>query len=281
LRVTCVVDNHTGALESAKNVRKAAGRFLSEHGLSLLIETDGGKKVLMDAGSSEMAFSHNLTALGLAPKDLDLVFISHGHYDHLGALPLLLKAGVPCHTDPQTFVGQRIVESSGQRREIGASPELLALLAEHPPILDDKPRELVPGVSTTGGVMRSTSFEVPSSFILRRDGMEVPDLIMEEQALCISTRKGLVVLTGCGHAGVVNIVSQIKRRSDRKLYMVMGGLHLGNASQDTLLRTMDGLKRLGVEKVAPMHCTGFQATKMLSDRFPGFELFGTGCYLDV
>ena len=63
--------------------------------------------------------------------------------------------------------------------------------------------------------------------------------------------------------------------------MVMGGFHLGGASPVTLLKTMDGLKRLGVEKVAPMHCTGFQATKMFSDRFPGFELFGTGCYQDL
>jgi 7,8-dihydropterin-6-yl-methyl-4-(beta-D-ribofuranosyl)aminobenzene 5'-phosphate synthase len=281
LRLTCLVDNSTVSRGASRPIRKVSGGLLSEHGLSLLIETDSGKKVIMDTGSTELAFMNNISAMGLRPQDLDLVFISHGHHDHLGALPLLLRAGVPCHTHPLTFQGRRFSDASGERREIGASAELLSLLREHPPIYEDKPQELVTGVSTTGEVARTSSYERPSSFTMQRDGVETPDLITEEQALCLSTRKGLVVLTGCGHAGVVNIVSQIKRRSDRKLHLVMGGFHLSNVSSETLLRTMDGLKRLGVEKVAPMHCTGFHATKMFSDRFPGFELFGTGCYLDI
>ena len=184
-------------------------------------------------------------------------------------------------THPSTFLGQRFVSASGAFKEIGPSAEVLQSLSEHQPRYDASPCEIFPDITTTGQIARTTNYEHVESFTIRRDGTDGPDIISEEQALCISTRKGLVILTGCGHAGVVNIVSQVRHRSERKLYMVMGGFHLHDANQDRLLRTMDGLKRLGVEKVVPMHCTGFEATKMFSDRFPGFELFGTGCYIDI
>ena len=193
----------------------------------------------------------------------------------------MIREGVPCYTHPLTSQGKRYSDSSGPRRYIGASAELLSLLDEHPPICCKEPRELVPGVSTTGEVTRTTSYEVPSSFVIERNGIEAPDLIQEEQALCVSTGKGLLVLTGCGHAGIVNIVSQVRQQSERNIFLVAGGFHLGGASPERLAKTMEGLKGLGVDKVAPMHCTGFQATKAFADHFPGFELLGTGCYIEL
>jgi 7,8-dihydropterin-6-yl-methyl-4-(beta-D-ribofuranosyl)aminobenzene 5'-phosphate synthase len=273
------------AFDQSKLVRRFDSperHFLAEHGFSVLIEADCGKRVLFDTGASRMVFDHNLALFGVKPTDIDAAVISHGHYDHLGGLPALIEAKVPIYTHRMTFSGKRYVRIPGAPdRLISPSAEILALLPQARLNLSSAPLEVVPGVRTSGEVQRNSQFEMASSFLREDSGALVADNIMDEQALFVSTKKGIMVVTGCGHPGIVNIVQQAKRQLDRKVFMVVGGLHMGMAAPDRILRTMEALKNLGVEHVAPMHCSGFTAMKSLSDRFVGFDLMVAGSQLEI
>ena len=281
MRIISVVDNMSGTSfnysKTVKRLDRPNRHFLSEHGLSIMIETDEGKRVLVDTGASPMVFAHNLNLLGFKPSDIDAVFISHGHYDHMGGLVSLIDAGVPIYGDPKIFSSKRFaVAMDGTKRDISAPKELIDALSRAKLNLSASSVEIVPGVKTSGQIVRESKFEVQDRFLKEEDGCQVNDDVLEEQALFVQTKKGLVIVSGCGHPGIVNVVTQAKRSFDKRIYMVIGGFHLSSANKDRILKTMDGLKALGVDRIAPTHCTGFEALKMMSDRFVGFDMLPSG-----
>jgi 7,8-dihydropterin-6-yl-methyl-4-(beta-D-ribofuranosyl)aminobenzene 5'-phosphate synthase len=141
--------------------------------------------------------------------------------------------------------------------------------------------ELVEGIRTSGEIVRQFPFEGPGTFVREEDGKITEDTNLDDQAVYVSTKKGLIVVSSCGHAGIVNIVQQAKKTTGMKVFMAMGGFHLYNGDTDRLLKTMDNLKNIGVDHIAPMHCTGFEAMKLLSDRFVGFELMSVGSEINM
>lgn len=285
MRAITLVDNMCGTpyVQSrlVKRLDSPTKHFIAEQGFSVMVETDAGQKVLFDAGASEAALLNNLRAVGAEPKDFSAVFISHGHYDHTGGLAPFIEAGVPVFTHPKTFVGKRFSTGGEFKTDISTAPLVMAALAKAKMSFNAASAEIVPGVKTSGEVPRTTDFEPTLNFLREEEGKTIEDTIIEEQALYLVMKRGLVVITGCAHPGIVNIVAHAKKSTGSKIHMVMGGFHLGGASQDRIRKTMDHLKNLGVDRIAPLHCTGFEAMKNISDRFVGFELMPAGSEIEL
>jgi 7,8-dihydropterin-6-yl-methyl-4-(beta-D-ribofuranosyl)aminobenzene 5'-phosphate synthase len=255
-------------------------QFVAEQGFSMLAETETGQRIVIDAGGSEYAFMNNLRNSGLEPKDISAIIITHGHYDHVGGLEPLVDAGVPIYTHPKTFVGKRYATYGEIKTDISTPQKIIESLGKTQMHFISSLTEIVPGIRISGEVPRVTDFEAPVNFLREEDGKVFEDTVNDEQAVYLTTRKGLVVIAGCAHPGIVNIVTHARKSTGSKVYMVLGGFHLANATQERVRKTMDALKNLGVDRIAPMHCTGFEAMKMISDRFVGFELMPSGSEIE-
>ncbi len=267
LRVTILADNLAAGGEGV----------LAEHGLSLLVEADG-QSLLFDVGQSGIVLG-NAARLGLDLTRAHSVVLSHGHYDHTGALPLLLAALGPKEiiAHPALFQGKYARRRRAKPRPIGFPGGRDALAERGAALnLDAEPRALLPGVMTSGEIARTTDFEtIPAYFAVRAGRGMRKDEFADEQALAIRTRKGLVVLVGCSHRGVVNALRHAAALTgEERIHAVIGGTHLGPASDEQVERTIEEFENLGVERVVACHCTGFRAAarlaEALGDRFdPG------------
>jgi 7,8-dihydropterin-6-yl-methyl-4-(beta-D-ribofuranosyl)aminobenzene 5'-phosphate synthase len=285
MRIVTIVDNMCGNAcmpsRCVKRLDRPDRHFVSEQGFSMLVETDAGHKVMVDAGGSGMVFTHNLKMLGLEPKEISAAIITHGHYDHVGGLQALIEAGVPIYTHPKTFTGRRYSTAGEIKTDISPPQAVLESLAKAKMNFVSALTEILPGVKISGEVPRVTDYEQTVNFLREEDGKVFEDQLLEEQAVYFNTKRGLVLVSGCAHPGIVNMVAQAKKVTGSKIYMVLGGLHLSGASQERVRKTMDALKGLGVDRIAPLHCSGFEAMKMISDRFVGFELLPAGSEIEL
>ena len=219
-------------------------RLQTAWGFGCLIET-GEATVLFDTGGDGGTLLGNMSTLGIDPQDIEAVVLSHIHGDHTGGLGALLGTGArPTVYVPRSFPAR-----------FKADVRSLTVLEEV-----NGPAEILPGVYTTG--------EVGSRIV--------------EQALAVETAEGLVVITGCAHPGVVEMVRRARQISEAEVYLVLGGFHLGGASQHKVGRIIADFRELGVRRVAPCHCTGDQAIKAFADAFGAdFIQSGVGCVITV
>lgn len=271
LRVTVLADNTAGARG-----------VWAEHGLALLVETRSAR-VLFDTGQSGAVLVHNAEAMDIPLGDLRAVVLSHGHYDHTGGLPDLLRrtGGIEVHAHPRVFARKYRGSRDRPSAEIGA-PYTERAVIEMGAILRlaGEPVWLADDILLTGEIPNSVSFEdVPRDFLVERGGELVTDFLRDEQAMAVRTSRGLAVILGCGHPGVINTVNHCRRLAGAEVCAVIGGMHLETVSPTRLHLTIQALLELGVERVAPLHCTGFGARAEMACRMK--EVFVTAAAGDT
>jgi 7,8-dihydropterin-6-yl-methyl-4-(beta-D-ribofuranosyl)aminobenzene 5'-phosphate synthase len=217
-------------------------RLKTDWGFACLVET-GKTIVLFDTGGDGPTLMSNLSALGFDPRRIDAVVLSHVHNDHIGGLDALLTVN-----DLATVFVPRSFPDEFKTR-----------VSKRAPVIQVRePMTITENIRTTGEV----------------DGAII------EQALIVQTNKGLVVITGCAHPGIVEMVRKAKVYGD--VYLVMGGFHLADKSTQEIETLIAELKRLGVRQVAPSHCTGEAAIRQFSAAFSAdFILAGVGLRIAI
>jgi len=259
ISITVLADNSAGG----------AG-LLAEHGLSFWIER-GTTKILFDTGQG-LALEHNARCLDIALDQVDAIVLSHGHYDHTGALDKVLgRASVPSlYAHPAAFE-PKYSRKAGQVRYIGIGDVQLKALRYQSDIIAVKaPMEIFEGIWCTGPIPRLNTIEDTGGDFYLDEDCTMADNLEDDQALYLDTEQGLVVVLGCAHSGVVNTLQYIRLLTDeRPIVAVIGGMHLQNASPDRVRYTLDKLYEMKVGEIMPCHCTGFEAAARLRNQFKG------------
>ena len=254
--------------------------FLAEHGLSLFIEA-GDFKLLFDTGQG-LALESNVKNLQIDLREIQAIALSHGHNDHTGGLQkvLSLSGPKPVYGHPGIFDEKYSVNGEGQHSPNGMpflKGELEQQGAEFH--LQRKPIQLSQNIILCGQVPRVTDFEdLNPHFMVKKENQYEIDPLLDDQALFIDTSKGIVVVVGCSHSGLINILRYAQQVTGRRqIYAVVGGTHLVAANDERLDKTIEELKELQVEKLAVSHCTGFHAQMKLKETFGhGFILNNVG-----
>ena len=247
-----------------------AGRYLAEWGLSILVETEK-VKVLLDTGASVSA-QHNADLMGIDLRDIDKIILSHGHYDHTGGLAETLNNARPTRVfvHPEALVDKYARNENGTSRVIGIPAESRSALAHRAEIhLTTSPTEVGEGLWATGPIPRHTDFEDTGGPFFKDAACKQPDELIDDQAAFVETPDGIVVILGCAHAGIINTLWYVRELlPGRPIHTAIGGTHLVTANESRMSRTVESLREFDIQRLVPLHCTGFPAAARLWKDFP-------------
>ena len=296
--VTTLMDNVTDMLMSDQGPAHRAGpgpmrpaavmdggqapdALIAEHGFSVLVTVakDGQEhRFLFDAGTSPDGVVENMRRLDIEPGSIEAIVCSHGHFDHTtgldGLIRVLGRTSMPVLIHTHFWRRRRITLPGREPLEIPTTSRQALTGAGFDIIEEQQPSFLFERfVLVTGEVPRTTGYEpgFPPQQAWLGGSWQADPLVLDDQALIINVKgKGLVVITGCGHAGVVNIASYARRLTgSQPLYALLGGFHLNGPLFEPLIpRVLDDLAAMNPGVLVPAHCTGWRAQHAMSARFP-------------
>ncbi len=274
MKITTLIENKSGNIKGLK----------SEHGLSIFIEVDG-KNVLFDLGQSGNIID-NAKKLKIDLKSLDYVIISHGHYDHSGGLKRLVKEINP---KIKLYVGKgffnkKYRSEDAKDYEYIGNPFDEKFLEENNidvEYVDRDITQVTDNLLIFTNIIRNKEFEnTNQTMYLEEKGEYKKDMFLDEISVGIKTDKGLVVLVGCSHVGIVNILDTIIKRTNMNIYGLVGGTHLVKEDDEKINKIIDFFKEENIKIIGACHCTGKQGLTMLGQQLEeSFIGNNTGDYL--
>jgi 7,8-dihydropterin-6-yl-methyl-4-(beta-D-ribofuranosyl)aminobenzene 5'-phosphate synthase len=234
--------------------------------------------VLFDAGRTPDGLVENMRRLEISPGEIDVIVLSHGHWDHTtgmhGLVRELGRVNLPVLIHPEFWNRRRLALPGRDPLELPSTSRSALEGAGFEIVEDREPSFLLEGsLLVTGEVDRTTAFEqgFPNHEAYRQGRWQPDPLILDDQALVASVRgRGLVILTGCGHSGIVNIVRYVRKLTgEDRVHAVIGGFHLsGPAFEKIIAPTCEALAAFAPDHLVPSHCTGWRATQAIATRFP-------------
>lgn len=248
--------------------------YFGEPAVSYYIETEG-KKILFDAGYSDV-FIQNAARMGIDLSGIDALVLSHGHPDHTWGLPYLidlfdLAGNKPIKkplliAHPEVFSSRKFEEFD----ELGPNTTINDLAKYFEIRLSKSPVQITPNLLFLGEILRKNEFEGIKSigFIRTVDGLK-PDHILDDSAIAYCSNDGLVIITGCSHSGICNIITcACELMGDNRIIDVIGGFHLLNPTREQLTGTLDYFKKLTPKEIHACHCTDLNSKIALSSVVP-------------
>jgi len=285
LEVMVLVDNYADVfLEGTEVARRreiSPGKApLAEHGLSCLLKVGAGSEehlVLIDAGTSAVCLPHNIDTFEVDLSKIESVVLSHGHIDHYGGLTAFLDRagnGMPVVLHPDAFLERRLNVPDKEPVEMIPRLDEVQLKERGAEIQKRKKASTIASdlVLVTGEVERVSSFEKGFAWAEAKiNGQWVVDPFHDDQGVAVNVRgRGLVVIGGCSHSGIINIVQYARKVAQtEKVRAVLGGFHLsGRLFKSVIDPTIEEMKKIGPDFVVPMHCTGWEAINRFAVEMP-------------